>query len=280
MWNKALIRERLDAELRRCESELGSFFLQSDLSEGGAAGSGASVEEEGTSDDWKTDAGILNLLKADAAVEIVKHLPLWMVARLAQTNSELAQALKPFLDRLKYDPVIQTGEWMDSLLPPLQTFFNSLVNGPDDPQYRVIKLMPNASRKWPVIQVDAEKGAAVRCVMHVTLTSVGGGPDQVRWCIQVDMYARGVADIEASMQSAASSRAVSVDRAFVLSFTPPRKPDSWRCGDNDRGQFLTQQGAAFVQGEGRDPLENTIYEYSEGIQVYLLNWLATWSKRT
>jgi hypothetical protein len=223
----------------------------------------------------------LNLLKGDAGAEIVKQLPLWMVARLAQTNSGLAKALEPFLDKLKYDPVIQTGEWMGNLVEPLQAFFSGLTNGAeDDPRYRVSKLMPNASRKWPVIQVDAEKGMAVRCVMRVQLVSVGVGPspDQVRWCIQVDMYARSVADIEASMQSAASSRAVSVDRAFVLSFTPPRKPDSWRCGDNDRGQFLTQQGAAFVQGEGRDPLENTIYEYSNGIQVYLLNWLATWSK--
>ena len=243
-----------------------------------AGGSAVEVESE---NGWKNDTGIQELLKGDAGVEIVKQLPLWMVARLAQTNAGLAAALKPFLDKLKYDPVIQTGEWMDSLLTPLQTFFNSLVNGPDDPQYRVSKLMPNASIKWPVIQVDAQKGGVVRCVMRVQLVSVGVGPspDQVRWCIQVDMYARRVADIEASMQSAASSRDVSVDRAFVLSFTPPRKPDSWRCGDNDRGQFLTQQGAAFVQGEGRDPLENTIYEYSNGIQVYLLDWLAAWSRR-
>ena len=277
MWNKALIRERLDAELRRCESELGSFFLQSDLSEGVAA---EGAVEQASEDAWKNDEGIKGLLKGDAGAEIVEQLPLWMVARLAQTNSGLAKALEPFLDKLKYDPVIQTGKWMDSLLTPLQTFFNSLANGQDDPQYRVSKLMSNASSKWPVIQVDAEKDKAVCCVMNVKLVSVGGGtsPDQVRWYIQVDMYARGVADIKERLRGAASLRDLLVERGRMLSFAPPTKAWSLQCGDNDRGQFLTEKGAVFVQGEGGDPLENTVYAYTAGIQVFLLRKLGEWFK--
>jgi len=278
MWNKALIRERLDAELRRCESELGSFFLQSDLSEGVAA---EGAVEQASEDAWKNDEGIKGLLKGDAGAEIVEQLPLWMVARLAQTNSELAKALKPFLNKLKYDPVIQTGAWMNDLMGPLQTFFNSLVNGADDPQYRVSKLMPNASSKWPVIQVNAEKGMAVCWVMCVKLVSVGGGtsPDQVRWYIQVDMYVRGVADIKARLHGAASVQDLLAERGRMLSFAPPTKAWSLQCGDNDRGQFLTEKGAAFVQGEGGDPLENTVYAYTNGIQVFLLTKLNEWFKK-